>query len=83
VGRAIPAHPWRSSLDLPDTLSACGVRPRPRCTESREFSGEHGIGNKRKQYMRYSVGEVSLDLMKRVKKALDPNDILNPGKIFE
>ncbi len=47
------------------------------------ISGEHGIGHKRKQYMRYSVSEVSLDLMKRIKKALDPNDILNPGKIFE
>jgi len=47
------------------------------------ISGEHGIGHKRKQYMRYSVSEVSLDFMKRVKKALDPNDILNPGKIFE
>ena len=47
------------------------------------ISGEHGIGHKRKQYMRYSVSEVSLDLMKRLKKALDPNDILNPGKIFE
>ena len=40
------------------------------------ISGEHGIGHKRKQYMRYSVSEVSLDLMKRLKKALDPNDIL-------
>src|SRR5208282_4262514 len=39
------------------------------------ISGEHGIGHKRKQYMHYSVSEVSLDLMKRVKKALDPNDI--------
>jgi glycolate oxidase len=47
------------------------------------ISGEHGIGHKRKQYMHYSVGEVSLDLMKRIKKALDPNDILNPRKIFE
>jgi glycolate oxidase len=47
------------------------------------ISGEHGIGHKRKQYVRYSVNEVSLDLMKRLKKALDPNDVLNPGKIFE
>ena len=47
------------------------------------ISGEHGIGHKRKQYMRYSVSETSLDLMKRVKEAFDPNRILNPGKIFE
>ena len=47
------------------------------------ISGEHGIGHKRKQYMKYSVSDVSLDLMKRIKKALDPDDILNPGKIFD
>jgi glycolate oxidase len=47
------------------------------------ISGEHGIGHKRKQYMKYSVSDVSLDMMKHIKKALDPNGILNPGKIFD
>jgi glycolate oxidase len=47
------------------------------------ISGEHGIGHKRKSYMSYSVSENAIDLMKRVKKAFDPNDILNPGKIFD
>jgi glycolate oxidase len=47
------------------------------------ISGEHGIGHKRKKYMPYSVGPVSLDLMKRLKRAMDPNNVLNPGKIFD
>lgn len=47
------------------------------------ISGEHGIGHKRKQYLRYSVDEATLDLMKRVKKAFDPRNVLNPGKVFD
>ena len=47
------------------------------------ISGEHGIGHKRKQYMRDAVGEEVLELTKRLKRALDPNNILNPGKILD
>lgn len=47
------------------------------------ISGEHGIGNKRKKHIHYSLDEPSMDLMIRIKKALDPNNILNPGKIFD
>lgn len=47
------------------------------------ISGEHGIGHKRKRYLRYSVSEEALTLMKGIKKAFDPNLILNPGKIFD
>jgi glycolate oxidase len=47
------------------------------------ISGEHGIGHKRKKYLRYSVSEEALMLMKGIKKVFDPNLILNPGKIFD
>jgi glycolate oxidase len=47
------------------------------------ISGEHGIGHKRKRYLRYSISEETLTLMKGIKKAFDPNLILNPGKIFD
>ena len=46
-------------------------------------SGEHGIGNKRKDYVRYVMSDAALDMHRAVKRALDPNNILNPGKIFE
>lgn len=47
------------------------------------LSGEHGIGLKRKKLMRKFTDPVELDMMRRIKKALDPNLILNPGKIFD
>jgi glycolate oxidase subunit GlcD len=47
------------------------------------ISGEHGIGHKRKKYMSLCVSEDYLHLLRAVKKALDPNDILNPGKIVD
>lgn len=47
-----------------------------------EISGEHGIGNKRKKYIGINLSESTVELMKRIKKAFDPNNILNPGKIF-
>lgn len=48
-----------------------------------KISGEHGIGIKRKHLMEYYTDSVELNLMKAVKKAFDPNLILNPGKIFD
>jgi glycolate oxidase len=47
------------------------------------ISGEHGIGHKRKKYLSYVVSENYIDMMRAIKKAMDPNDILNPGKIFD
>jgi glycolate oxidase len=47
------------------------------------ISGEHGIGHKRKKYMPMAVSTEYLDLLRSIKKAFDPNNILNPGKIFD
>lgn len=47
------------------------------------LSGEHGIGYKRKDLMQKFTDPVELDMMRRIKKALDPGLILNPGKIFD
>ena len=47
------------------------------------LSGEHGIGYKRKDLMQQFTDPVELDMMRRIKLALDPNLILNPGKIFD
>lgn len=47
------------------------------------ISGEHGIGLIQKGYMDIVFNEVELRLMKAIKQAFDPNNILNPGKIFD
>ncbi len=47
------------------------------------LSGEHGIGSKRKALMEEFTNPDELAMMRAVKKALDPNNILNPGKIFD
>ncbi|MDO4178818.1 MAG: FAD-binding oxidoreductase [Phascolarctobacterium sp.] len=47
------------------------------------LSGEHGIGYKRKNLMQQFTNPEELEMMRAIKKALDPNNILNPGKIFD
>jgi len=47
------------------------------------LSGEHGIGSKRKDFMGIVSSPAEIDLMRRIKKAFDPNNIMNPGKIFD
>jgi len=46
------------------------------------ISGEHGIGFVQKQFMPIMFTEFHLELMRKIKSAFDPNNILNPGKIF-
>jgi glycolate oxidase len=46
------------------------------------ISGEHGIGFVQKNYMDIAFSKVHLELMERIKSIFDPNNILNPGKIF-
>ena len=45
------------------------------------LSGEHGIGLGKLKYMKDQFGEVGMQTMQAIKKALDPNNILNPGKL--
>ena len=47
------------------------------------ISGEHGIGLEKKRYFLELEDSVKIDLMRRIKTAFDPNDILNPGTIFD
>lgn len=47
------------------------------------ISGEHGIGLIQKTYMDIVCKEANLQLMRGIKKAFDPNNILNSGKIFD
>ena len=46
------------------------------------ISAEHGIGQLKKDELARTADAVGLDLMQAIKTALDPNNLLNPGKIF-
>lgn len=45
-------------------------------------TGEHGIGQGKREYLVREHGEASVETMRAIKRALDPRDTLNPGKIF-
>jgi glycolate oxidase len=46
------------------------------------LSGEHGVGSLKRPYLERALGPISTEVQKRIKSALDPLKILNPGKIF-
>jgi len=46
------------------------------------ISGEHGIGSKKVEPMEKYTNSIEMKMMKEIKKALDPNNVLNPGKVF-
>ena len=45
-------------------------------------TGEHGIGLGKRHLLPQEIGEEGVLVMKQLKAALDPNNIMNPGKIF-
>ena len=47
------------------------------------LSGEHGIGLEKQRFLSKAMDPVAIEIMKQIKKTLDPNNILNPGKIWE
>jgi len=46
------------------------------------FSAEHGVGKLKRDLLRDVEGEVAMDLMRRIKRALDPLGLMNPGKVL-
>src|SRR5690625_419416 len=46
------------------------------------ITGEHGVGAMKLPYLHLKVGEAGIDVMRSIKQAVDPNQIMNPGKIF-
>jgi glycolate oxidase len=47
------------------------------------ITGEHGVGLAKKPWLRRQMGDDSFEVMRQVKQALDPNGLLNPGKMFD
>ncbi len=47
------------------------------------LSGEHGIGLEKQRFLKKAMDPAAIEIMKQIKGLLDPNNILNPGKIWE
>jgi glycolate oxidase len=47
------------------------------------LSGEHGIGLEKARFLRRTMDPMVIDIMKKIKAIFDPNNIMNPGKIWE
>ncbi len=47
------------------------------------LSGEHGIGLEKQRFLKRAMDPIAIDLMRKIKRILDPDNILNPGKIWE
>ncbi|PLC55028.1 2-hydroxy-acid oxidase [Pollutimonas nitritireducens] len=67
---------WEESEQLNHRLVQRAIDMDGTCT------GEHGVGLHKMEFMTAEHGRDALDLMASLKKAFDPNDILNPGKII-
>lgn len=56
-----------------------------RCVASHRgsISAEHGIGAMKTHALQYSKNSISIELMKMIKNLLDPQGIMNPGKVLD
>lgn len=71
------------SLNNPDVIPALKALFRLVKSLGGTISGEHGIGLIQKEYMDVVFNPGDLEIMRAIKKAFDPNNILNSGKIFD
>ena len=51
-------------------------------THGGSISAEHGVGLLKRDFLAYSRSSTEIDIMRAVKKALDPNGVMNPGKLL-
>jgi len=71
----------------PDALQSAGSRITTAIYDlvaemGGSFSAEHGVGRSKKSYLEKYRAGAEIDLMRRLKKALDPQNTLNPGKVI-
>ena len=72
----LSAHDWKEKCD-----AVMGSLYEESKAKGGQISGEHGIGHAKKGYLEQSLGEDIMNIMAGIKRAFDPGNILNPGKI--
>ncbi|MDA0791992.1 MAG: FAD-binding oxidoreductase [Proteobacteria bacterium] len=77
----IVVGPGVKGKEVRKKVEACVYEPLAEISGS--VSAEHGIGLEKKPYLNLSRSEIEINLMRTIKKTLDPRGILNPGKIFD
>ena len=86
AARAQPAAPADGATTGPPSREARhGIEQcvyEPLAARNGSVSAEHGIGLEKRPWLPLSRSPVELDLMRRLKAALDPKNILNPGRVL-
>ena len=72
----------RDPAQIRPALEAFDVLFRETIRLGGTITGEHGVGLAKKEYLPQQVGIAGIELMQKIKAALDPNQVLNPGKVF-
>jgi len=73
--------PFANDVEYQKALTINGLIVQKALELGGTCTGEHGVGIGKAKYLRAEHGE-ALDVMRDIKQLLDPNGILNPGKIF-
>ncbi|MCH9693320.1 MAG: FAD-binding oxidoreductase [Gammaproteobacteria bacterium] len=75
---------WTVGSNAPETVEAVSKVIYSKLTPYvGSVSAEHGIGLAKRKYLKYSRSCEEIEWMKRLKQVFDPDDLLNPGRIFD
>jgi FAD/FMN-containing dehydrogenase len=71
-GDDVPAEVWTAADDMFEAATRYGGT----------LTGEHGVGVLKRRWLKDELGEDSYRLQQAIKAVCDPNNIMNPGKVF-